>query len=160
MNTKLYYHFTGDTLRNGDPLPAIDEWLEFTGPLVPCVSGLHFSEHPFDALQYSCGKWLHRVRVGKTMIPHGDPVDKFVSNRRKIVATIDATDVMRRFARRVALDVLPLWKDAPDVVKRYLETGDESIRAAARAAARDAEIKKYRGWFAEMVSVDYPVTIP
>ena len=39
--------------------------------------------------------------------------------------------------RRYALAVIHLW-DAPDVVRRYLETGDESIRDAARAAARDA----------------------
>jgi hypothetical protein len=44
---------------------------------------------------------------------------------------------MRLFARRVALDVIHLW-DAPPIVKEYLETGDESKRAAAWAAARDA----------------------
>jgi hypothetical protein len=41
---------------------------------------------------------------------------------------------MRCFARLAAQDVLHLW-DAPEIVKQYLETGDENIRAAARAAA-------------------------
>ena len=41
---------------------------------------------------------------------------------------------VRLFARECASDVLHLW-DAPQVVKDYLATGDESIRAAARDAA-------------------------
>ena len=36
-----------------------------------------------------------------------------------------------------ALDVIHLW-GAPDVVVRYLKTGDESIRSAALDAARTA----------------------
>ncbi len=41
------------------------------------------------------------------------------------------------FARWCALSVIHLW-DAPKVVKDYLTSGDESLRAAARAAARAA----------------------
>jgi hypothetical protein len=78
------------------------------------------------------------VVIGGKIVPHGNPIDKVVASRRKIVRTIDATNVLRAFARRVALDVLPLWPEVPKIVKRYLETGDESIRAAARDAARDA----------------------
>ena len=44
---------------------------------------------------------------------------------------------IRRFACDCALDVIHLW-DAPPIVKKYLETGDEKIRAAARDAAWDA----------------------
>jgi hypothetical protein len=78
------------------------------------------------------------VVIGGKIVPHGNPIDKVVASRRKIVRTIDATNVLRAFARRVALDVLPLWPEVPKIVKRYLETGDESIRAAARDAAWDA----------------------
>ena len=42
---------------------------------------------------------------------------------------------IHKFARECASDVLHLW-DAPQVVKDYLATGDESLREAARAAAR------------------------
>ena len=136
--TKYYYHFTGETLRDGRPIPKIGEWLEHAGELVPCESGLHASEHPFDALSFAPGKWLHLVELGGTIVPHGSPADKVVAQRRKIVKSVDAEKLMWDFARRVALDVLPLWADAPDVVKRFLETGDESIRDAARAAAWDA----------------------
>ena len=166
MKPKLYYHFTGDTLRNGAPIPAVGEWLVHTGKLLACESGLHASEHPFDALTHAPGNILHQVELGGEILTHGDPVDKVVAQRRKIVKSLDADKLLRQFARRVALDVLPLWKDAPGVVKRYLKTGDESIRAAASAAAwaaardaagaaagaaaRDATTKQYRQWFLEM----------
>jgi hypothetical protein len=40
-------------------------------------------------------------------------------------------------ARRIARNVMPLWT-VPDVVKRYLETGESDIKDAAWAAAWDA----------------------
>ena len=160
---KLYYHFTGPTLRDGSPIPPIGEWLEHVGPIVPCKAGLHASEHPFDALQYAPGNMLHRVELDGEIVPHEQ--DKVAARRRKITATIDAKPVLRAFARRVALDVIDKWA-APDVVRRYLETGDDNLRtaaqgaawaaaqaaaAAARAAAQAAARAKYRKWFAEMV---------
>ena len=39
-----------------------------------------------------------------------------------------------QFTRWCALQVVHLW-DCPDVVKRYLETGDEGLRDAARTTA-------------------------
>ena len=44
---------------------------------------------------------------------------------------------IRRFARQCALDVIHLW-NAPPIVKRYLKTGNEKLRAAAWDAAWDA----------------------
>jgi len=137
MSTTRYYHFTKGKLRNGDAVPPIGEWLEVKGSIEPCVRGLHASEHPFDALSFAPGNHLHLVELGGLIIPHGDPVDKVVAERRKIVASIDAEQLCRDFSRRVARDVLHLW-NAPEVVKQYLETGDEKLRAAAWAAARAA----------------------
>jgi hypothetical protein len=42
--------------------------------------------------------------------------------------------LLREFARWCALQVIHLW-NAPDVVREYLETGNEELRAAARAVA-------------------------
>ena len=135
---KTYYHFTnGNKLRDGRPVPAIGEWLEHDGDVIPCESGLHASPTAFDALQYAPGAMLHKVYLDGVIVEHGSPVDKYAASRRMIVASIDATDVCRRFARRVALDVAHLW-EMPDVVRQYLETGDESLRDAAWAAARAA----------------------
>ena len=134
---KTYYHFTSDKLRDGRDIPAIGEWLEHNGDVIPCESGLHASPTAFDALQYAPGAMLHKVYLDGVIVEHGSPVDKYAASRRVIVASIDATDVCRRFARRVALDVAHLW-DMPDVVRRYLETGDESLRDAAWVGAWDA----------------------
>ena len=52
----------------------------------------------------------------------------------------DATEFeMRRFARLAALDVAHLW-DMPAIVREYLETGDDTKRAAAGAAAWGAAL--------------------
>jgi len=128
------HHFTGATLRNGHPLPEINAWLKHDGPVEPCKSGLHCSEHPFDALTYAPGNLLHKVELRGDLLPHGNPVDKWVGRERKIVATIDATKLLFAFARSCALDVVHLW-DAPAVVKNYLATGNPAIRAAAWDAA-------------------------
>jgi len=136
------YHFVGETLRDGRPIPADGEWLEHIGEVVICESGLHASWHPFDALQYAPGKTLCLVEV-EDVISEQD--DKLVCRRRRIVKRIDSEVLTREFARWCALQVIELW-DAPDVVRQYLTTGDKTIRdaawdaawAAARAAARDA----------------------
>jgi len=178
VESTIYYHFTSATLRDGTPIPAIGKWLTFNGVPIPCERGLHASPDPFDALQYAPGDRLHQVYLSGTIVAHGSPVNKFASQKRKIIASIDATPIMRLFARRVALDVIHLW-DAPPIVKEYLETGDESkrdtawaaawaaARAAARAAACDAawaaagdaaraaKQKLYRGWFNEMIEAAF-----
>lgn len=130
----IAYHFVGDTLRDGRPVPADGEWLEHSGELKLCASGLHWSECPFDALQYAPGNTLCLVEYdGETI--KGD--DKGVSRRRRIIKRIEAEPLMREFARWCALQVIELW-DAPDVVRQYLTTGSESLRAAAENAAWDA----------------------
>ena len=130
----LAWHFVGNTLRDGLPIPADGEKLLHTGPLIICKSGLHWSERLIDALQYAPGSTLCRVAVSGEIIRDND---KGASTGRTILWRIDATDVLRRFARKCALDVAHLW-DMPPLVRRFLETGDETIRDAARAAARDA----------------------
>ena len=130
----IAYHFVGDTLRDGRPIPADGEWLVHDGDVAICETGLHASKHPYDALQYAPGPVLCLVEC-EDIVTEQD--DKFVCRRRRIVKRFDATDTMRAFARHCALSVIHLWA-APDVVRRYLETGDESLRAAARDAAWDA----------------------
>jgi len=131
------YHFTGNTLRNGKPIPPTGEWLIHDGPIVPCRFGLHASEHPLDALAYAPGNLLHRVELEGDLQSHGEPIDKWVGRQRKIVATIDAEPLLGEFARWCALQVIHLWEASP-VVREYLETGNKSMRATAEAAARAA----------------------
>ena len=138
------YHFVGKTLRDGTPVPHDGKWLVYDKPIVICESGLHASKHPMDALQYAPGETLCLVECEGIVTEHKD---KFVCSRRKIIARFDATDLLWEIARWSALQVIQVW-DAPQVVRDYLTTGDESLRAAAwdaaRAAARDAAMLKQR----------------
>jgi hypothetical protein len=125
------WHFTNCTLRNGDPIPPIGEWLEWTGPIAMCRLGLHASRHPFDALQYAPGSILHRVEC-EDVVEEQD--DKLVCRRRKILHSVDCEKLLRRFAKDEALSVIHLW-DAPQIVLDYLCSDTEDLREAAWAAA-------------------------
>ena len=130
----LAYHFTdGWQLRDGQPLVVGSEYV-FDGDPVMCESGYHASRHVFDAMVNAPGSILSRVECKEITDECGD---KIVCRRRRVIATIDATKILQKFARMCALDVIHLW-DAPDVVVRYLKTGDESLRDAAWSAAWDA----------------------
>jgi hypothetical protein len=134
MSSILAWHFTGDTLRDGSPIPPVGEWLRYEGKVVMCESGLHASVDPFDALHYAPGPILHRVECRDVVETQSD---KIVCRERRIISSMDATEMLRYFARMQALSVVHLW-DAPDVVLDYLMTRDGAIRAAARDAARAA----------------------
>ena len=134
----LAWHFVGDALRDGRPIPVDGVTLKHKGKLELCASGLHASERLIDALNYAPGPILCRVQMGGTIKKESD---KLVARQRTILWRVNSTDVLRKFARQCALDVAHLW-NMPPVMKQYLETGDERLRAAASdaawAAARDA----------------------
>jgi hypothetical protein len=103
-------------------------------PLVLCDVGLHASTRAIDALQYAPGPIVCRVEC------HGEIIrgeDKLCSSRRTVLAMVDATETLRRFARLCALDVIHLW-EPPGVVIEYLYTGDERLRVEAQDAVLDA----------------------
>ncbi|RWG33993.1 hypothetical protein [Mesorhizobium sp.] len=137
MSEIAAWHFTGKTLRDGRPIPADGEWLIHDGPeVVMCETGLHASRRIIDALQYAPGPTVCRVTCRRIVDENKN--DKLVCWERRIDWRIENSDeLLRSFARKAALSVIHLW-DAPAIVKQYLETGDESIRDAAWAAARDA----------------------
>ena len=126
----IAYHFVGATLRDGKPIPPNGKWIT-RKKVVMCRSGLHASLHVADALKYAPGNTLCLVEMGGKIIRSDD---KVVASRRKIIARFDATDLLRADARASALSVIHLW-EAPDVVLRYLQTGDETLRTAAAYAA-------------------------
>ncbi len=125
------YHFVGKGLRDGSAIPLDGEWLTFDGPVKMCKSGLHASLYPFDALQYAPGETLCLVDCDDIV---DEQSDKLVCRRRRIVARIDATELLWDMSRWCALQVIHLW-DAPLAVREYLETGKEELRDAAWAAA-------------------------
>jgi len=154
MSNNLFWHFaTVDNsgipqLGYGDGRAiAVGETLRVAGDIIHCedspdertAHGLHASPTVWDALSYASGDTLVlcRVTLGGTVIHRGR---KSVANERTVIAmlSVEQTDkLLHDFARWCALQVIHLW-DAPNVVRQYLETGDESLRDAAREAARAA----------------------
>ena len=142
------WHFTGNTLRDGSPIPPVG--VKLVSPVAPimCQQGLHASLHPFDALQHAPGQILHLVDVDRIVTTHNDKVCCW---DRTIIASMNATDMLRYYARMQALSVVHLW-NAPDVVLDWIMTGDDAARDAARAAAWDAAWVAARDDFALLVN--------
>ena len=151
MKKKIYgWHFVGATLRDGSPVPPDGEWLEYKGELKMCISGLHFSDTPAQALEHAPGAILCYVELENIVQCDND---KGVCSRRKIIARMDATELLHYFARMQALSVIHLNEDLcnSDAVCDYLMTGDESLRAAAWAAAWAAERKTQTAWLMKIL---------
>ncbi len=126
-----HFLYAGSRLRTGEEAPEDGVWLT-TDKARICESGLHGSKHPFDALKYAPGPLLCLCEFGEIKGDHGD---KFVSRSRRIIARMDATEMLMYFARMQALSVVHAFA-APDVVLDYLMTGKD--RSAAEAAAEAA----------------------
>lgn len=136
-NSTLAWHFVGTVLRDGRPIPPDGEWLHHDGDIEICASGLHASERLIDALNYAPGSTICRVAVDGVAERQDD---KLVARSRAILWRVaNADNLLRAFARKAALSVIHLW-DAPEVVRRYLETGDESLMIATMSAASDATL--------------------
>ena len=135
MTTIYGWHFLyeGHKLRDGTTTPKNGKWLEVQNPVI-CERGLHGSLTPYDALQYAPGPILCLCEFSEPAEQHDN---KFVSSRRRIIARMDTTEMLRYYARMKALSVVHLW-DAPEVVLDYLMTGDKSIRLVALSEAWSA----------------------
>jgi len=131
------WHWVGDTLRDGSPVPKDGVKLVYPDSPILCERGYHASLRPWDALRYAPGNTLCLVECGGTVL-HQD--DKLVCTERTILARMNGEPLLRQFARNQALSVVHLW-EPPEIVLDYL-MGDDSARdaawAAAWAAARDA----------------------
>jgi hypothetical protein len=143
MTEETFWHFA---TVDGDGIPRlgysdgreirVGETLTVECEPVLCEQGLHASKCIWDALGYAQGDKLAlcQVTLGGTVLHDND---KSVGQERTVLVMLDADatkQLLQEFARWCALQVIHLW-DAPDVVRQYLETGDESLRDAAWAAA-------------------------
>lgn len=130
----LAWHFVGDTLLDGRPIPADGEWLVHTGKVIPCKQGLHASIEPFDALRYAPGTTLCRVEVRGMIAYHEN--NKLAASERRIIARFDASQLLSYFARKQALSCTDNWQGTPpDEVLDWLTTGNPSARKAAKTTA-------------------------
>lgn len=95
---------------------------------------LYASRRPIDALEYATGSFVCRVHLGGEIV---EGKRKSAGTERTVLWMLDATNTLRAFARWCALDVAHRW-EMPEIVRRFLETGDEVIRAPAWNVAWDA----------------------
>jgi hypothetical protein len=111
---------------------VVGETLRVDGQLRLCKRGLHASRLVYDALGYAGNNstLICRVSLGGQIVT-GE--DKICASERTVLWAIDGRSLLRHYARLCALDVIAMW-DAPEVVVRYLRTGDESLRLQALAA--------------------------
>jgi len=127
-----YWFSENDRLPHGDGrIIKVGRTHKVKGDIELCCHGLHASRKPLEALVYAPGNVCWGVELSGTII---ECDDKLVASERTYLWRVDAEEVLRRFARKCALDVIHRW-DAPDVVVRYLKTGDEGLRASAWASA-------------------------
>jgi len=129
-----YFSTTERKLRYGDDRSielGITHSVE--GKLKVCEKGLHGSERLIDALSYAPGPVIWEVELSGEIVTD-DGTKHCASSRTYLRGGVDISEVLRKFARRVALDVAQYW-DMPGVVREYLETGDKSKQSASAAAA-------------------------
>ena len=136
--SKTYWHFAA--MKDGKPVmrdgTMIEPGKRYTVPkAIMCESGFHGSARAIDALQYAPGSWVSKRDIDEVIRGY----DKVCGPACVHTDGFDATEILRKFARLCALDVIDLW-DSPEIVVRYLKTGDESIRIAARNAAMTTEM--------------------
>ena len=138
------WHFseTNKLCRYGDGREIVPgQTLKVEGPVKMCELGLHACKNILDACEYAPGPYIWWVELSGEVV-HGS--DKSVATERTAFWGYDATEVLRAFSRKIALDaVLNHWDETkfgkfPEVTRQYLETGDESLRSAAESAAESA----------------------
>jgi hypothetical protein len=108
------------------------------GPLELCKSGLHASIRPLDALNYAPGHHLWIVELSGEILTVND---KLCASERTYLQYVNCEQLLREFARKQALiniEKIRPYTDQFDLILRYLQTGDESIRSATETAAEAA----------------------
>jgi len=138
MAKVMAWYFSDETkkLRYGDGREtALGITHEVDELPVLCKCGLHGSKRLIDAIKYAPSAIVWRVELSGKMDISDDKIA--AQKRRYVSGGIDISDTLREFARKQALSVAHLW-DMPDIVREWLETGDETKRLAAESAAESA----------------------
>ena len=139
------WHFseTNRLLRHGDGREIVaGKTLTFKGEPALCEKGLHACKNILDATGYAPGPYIWRVELSGKVV-HGN--DKSVATERKAIWGYDATEVLREFSRKVALDAILKYWDKKKFgafpgnyfARKWLDTGDESLRSAAESACSE-----------------------
>ena len=135
------WHFVRENRRLGygdDRIVKVGKTYNCKGELVLCVNGLHGSKRIIDALRYSPGPILCRVKLSGEII---HDLDKSVARKRTVITMNNISDILHEFACRCAEDALAL-SDSPDprsiaAIKAKRDWLKGKITDKELAAARD-----------------------
>lgn len=126
----IAWHFVGEKLRDGRPVPADGEWLTYTGNIEWCRTGLYASRKPSQALEFAEDR--RTLCVVECEDIEKEEADKFVCRRRRILLRIDTAKIMREYTRLCALSVIHLWGAPKTVVKHLTDGGNGDPRSLER----------------------------
>jgi len=144
-NPRTGWWFGGEELPHGDGRPVTPGCVfRVPPPIKLCSRGLHMAQHALQAMEWAHGCKVWRVEGWGEC---ASDAFKCVCEYRRHLWQLDAENILRRFACRCALDVLP--SDVSDVVRTYLKLADratdgqriaawDAAWSAARSAAWDA----------------------
>ena len=137
----LAWHFVGDRLRDGRPVPPDGQLLVHVGQVVLYEKGLHAAPLLRDALREkrTSTNTICRVELSGA-IEHGGTI--VAASERRILWRIPATGMLSDFARRCAWQVREHLPPALRVTaERWFDSGDPSplgeVEAIARRHARN-----------------------
>jgi hypothetical protein len=129
------WHFVRADRRLGydrcNHIVQVGETLTHDGKLLMRLQGLHACRRPIDALDYAPGPIACLVELSGEVL---EGADKMVASKRTVLDMVDATKVLRTWARECVSDVIKLW-DAPPQVLHFLETGEDPSEVWALAQA-------------------------
>ena len=105
-----------------------------------CGNGLHGSKRIIDALKYAKYHTLYRVDIQGDIV---EGSDKLCGLSRTYLQRFDMEDILFEFSRWVAkrnITKIKPYSNKEDyaLIIKWLNTGDQSIRSAARSAAESA----------------------
>ena len=137
----LYFSTEEKKLRYGDNrIIVVGETHTVDNKPKCCTIGLHASKRAIDAVSFAPGSILFLVELSGDI---DEQEDKLAAQSREYLAEFDATDLLREFARKIALINIEKIKpycneESYNLIIHWLKTGDEAVRSAARSAAESA----------------------
>ena len=137
----LYFSTEDKKLRYGDNrIIVVGETHRVDCSPKCCNIGLHASKRAIDAVSFAPGSILFLVELSGDI---DEQEDKLAAQSREYLAEFDATDLLREFARKIALINIEKIKpycneESYNLIIHWLKTGDEATRSAAYSAAKAA----------------------
>jgi hypothetical protein len=120
----FYFANTDRRLRFGDNRKIhLGETHTIEGKPIMRERGLHASKKILNVLDYAPGPVIYIVDVSAEIVENGIICSKF---RTYLKGDIDISHILCKFARMCLLDVIDL-QETPNIIIRYLKTGDESL---------------------------------